>query len=552
MKKWTSQIERTLGGPKFAVGLLILFSLCMIVGTFCESYYGTEFAGRLIYKNPLFMGLQLCMFLSIAFAALLRLPPRKRLYGFYTIHSGLILIGAGSFVTYYSGIDGQIYLPPQTPSRDILLGEDILQIRYTPQNKTVSYKLPNSAFPRSLNHSYEKIKLLHYLPFAQKKFSWQKAPASLAPPPSTPPSPVTSSASFLLSNANVQQNFTLSLHPKAHDFKNNLSLGPLTLIYLPQSLARCFGQNNPSQLILWNQKNNLCETPEERNISIQTTRSEKGKEGKRFFALRWQENGQEKIYSFFPDLSPWPMNINFKVQNQSSLKVLSKKIFEEKPHLFLLEKKAAFFNREEKKWHLVSLTQDKPISLPWMGLELTLLDYQKSRIPTYTPVYTKPIQKNNRVIRGDLKAVQIQVLDQKYWVTNERDTQLLVDGQKLTFQLRKSSLRLPFEFVLTQFKMDKDPGTNNPASYESFVQMFTKEGPRKAHIFMNNPLKYSGFTFYQASYSQDQRGNYASTLSANYDPGRFWKYLGSLMLVLGSLWHYSLNYRKPRPKGSLL
>ena len=57
-----------------------------------------------------------------------------------------------------------------------------------------------------------------------------------------------------------------------------------------------------------------------------------------------------------------------------------------------------------------------------------------------------------------------------------------------------------------------------------------------------------GFTFYQASYSQDRQGNYISTLSVNVDPGRPFKYAGSLMLVFGSMWHYFLNYRKRKEK----
>jgi hypothetical protein len=105
---------------------------------------------------------------------------------------------------------------------------------------------------------------------------------------------------------------------------------------------------------------------------------------------------------------------------------------------------------------------------------------------------------------------------------------------------------MPFELVLTKFKMDKDPGTNNPASYESFVKLFTSNGSSEHHIFMNNPLKFSGFTFYQASYGQDDNGNYQSTLSVNVDQGRFLKYLGSLMLVFGSWWHFYINRRKSK------
>ena len=94
--------------------------------------------------------------------------------------------------------------------------------------------------------------------------------------------------------------------------------------------------------------------------------------------------------------------------------------------------------------------------------------------------------------------------------------------------------------------MDTDPGTNNPASYESFVKLFDNGQTSNHHIFMNNPLKHAGFTFYQASYSQDSSGNYSSTLAVNVDQGRFLKYLGSLMLVFGGIWHYTLNRKKSK------
>jgi hypothetical protein len=92
--------------------------------------------------------------------------------------------------------------------------------------------------------------------------------------------------------------------------------------------------------------------------------------------------------------------------------------------------------------------------------------------------------------------------------------------------------------------MDKDPGTNNPASYESFVALFDGEKNVTHHVYMNHPLKQNGHTLYQASYSQDENGNYSSVLAVNIDQGRPLKYLGSLMLVLGSIWHYQLNRKR--------
>ena len=186
----------------------------MVGGTFCESYFGTEFANRAIYKSPLFMGTQLAIFLCAALAALLRWPPQKRLFGFYTVHTGLIFIGAGSFTTYYAGIDGQIHLPPQTPAREIILERDLFTIHYPKRNQSISIPLPYKAFPQKLHQSHGDITLLRYLPFAKREFHWKPSPSSPG-----------FSGTYLLANANIQRPFTLTLHPEAIDFSNTLTLG---------------------------------------------------------------------------------------------------------------------------------------------------------------------------------------------------------------------------------------------------------------------------------------------------------------------------------------
>ena len=81
-----NKIEKNIGSLKFAVIIILVFTICMTVGTFVESWYGTDFVNRLIYKTPFFMLVQFFMGLSILFATFRRLPAKKRLYGFYVIH----------------------------------------------------------------------------------------------------------------------------------------------------------------------------------------------------------------------------------------------------------------------------------------------------------------------------------------------------------------------------------------------------------------------------------------------------------------------------------
>lgn len=517
--------EQFLGGLKFAVILLCLFSLIMIVGTFCESYYGTDFAGRLIYKSLPYMILQGLLCLCIFMAALLRLPPKKRLYGFYTIHSGLITICAGSFVTWYAGIDGNITLTPGTPTRTLQLAEDQFSATFPSLNKKITYDLPLTAFSTPLDKSYDDVKLLRYLPFANMEEQWNLPFNEKGP----------SSSKYVLSNDFVSQELTLTLHPEAKDFTSSQTLGKLQVHYLPAALADCFGESNPSGLILWNQRKLSCTTPEQQHLAIKKTAS-----GKRFFVLSDQNaEGKKILLSFFPDFSPWPLDEKLQPVQQGNIRVFSKKIFEENPNLFLFGKKAAYFNGEQ--WSLADLSKGHA-ELPWMNFNLKLLRHEETLIPELVPVAALPIQKNNELIKGSTRSVLVDYKGRSYWVSDGRPLAIGQGEEKVVLRLGKKELFLPFEMTLTRFKMDVDPGTRNPASYESFVRVQDSQGAKEQHIFMNNPLKMGGFTFYQASYFQAQaQGEYGSVLSANVDPGRPWKYFGCLLLIFGAIWHYRLN-----------
>jgi len=537
MNNLYNKVERTIGGLKFAVFIILLFSLMMIIGTFVESYYGTDFANRLIYKTPFFMGIQFFMFLSILFATFVRLPVKKRLYGFYVIHTGLIVIGAGSFVTYIAGIDGTIHLPPMTPTRQIVLNDDVVEVVMPDDNKRASLKLPYSAFGTKMDVKYADVEVIRYLPFAEKVLSW-------VDPMVETKSPNTHSTKYNIANDNVAEDFVVSLHPEAYDFKASMTMGLLNITYLPKAMAECFTMATKEKLILWNSVESECSTTEQLGVKVQKTST-----GKRFFAIK---NG-ETVYSFLPDLSPWAMDADLKPITNSPIRVFSMQIFEEKPHLFLFGKSAAYFDKDEKKWIYNKFDSKGEMQLPWMGFTLSLIKHHDKKVPSYLPKEILPIQKNGQLIKGDFKAARIKVRDKEYWVTNERPVSLLIDAKKVNIYLTKKSFMLPFEFTLSNFTMQKDPGTNSPASYESFVDLFTDKGTSKHHIFMNNPLKYDGFTFYQASYSQDpETGTYSSTLSVNVDQGRAIKYLGSILLVFGSIWHFVINARSRKKENDIL
>lgn len=112
-------------------------------------------------------------------------------------------------------------------------------------------------------------------------------------------------------------------------------------------------------------------------------------------------------------------------------------------------------------------------------------------------------------------------------------------------------LALPFAIRLDKFMIEHDQGTLNPAAYSSRVTVLNGEGNQEALISMNEPLKMRDFTVYQASYEDGMPRPTTSIFAVNRDPGRPWKYLGSLLIVLGAILLFAVKYRQNKNKPRL-
>ncbi len=521
-------LEKLLGNVKFAVIIILIFAAYLAYGTFQESYHGVDYVNRHVYKSYSFMAVQFLMFLSIFIATLVRLPARKALYGFYTLHAGLLLLFLGSFVTYYAGIDGTLNLPPNTPNRKIVIPKDELIIKKPNEGKELIYPLPYVHNEIDLNEKFENIRLSTYLPFADDVTEWQE-------PDNAQLNNFAHSSSYFLSNQRMSENLTFSLN-EASDFKTSTQLGPLGVHYLPKGLNECF--TSKKDFILWDVQTQKClENPE--------------------FDIKKTENAELILVktkylqlAFLPNMTPLPIFVTkdnqIRVKESSPHRLFNKKVFEENPNLFLFGRSISYFDSDEEKWVTKDFGDKRTLELPWMGFQVSLTQHEDEKYPVKIPRYTKPIEENQNKLAGGVRALLVIIEDptgdKEVWVKKDKPIEVTLAGQKYTFDLRNHVIELPYEITLNRFAMDKDPGTNNPASYESFVSLFDNGETSKHHVFMNNPLKYRGMTFYQSSYYQSQQGGpYSSILSVNYDPGRWIKYLGSILLVLGSLWHFVIR-----------
>lgn len=91
----------------------------------------------------------------------------------------------------------------------------------------------------------------------------------------------------------------------------------------------------------------------------------------------------------------------------------------------------------------------------------------------------------------------------------------LARPQEFTFQGRRYELLLraerfykPYSVRLVEFRHDKYPGTDIPKNFSSRVRVQRADTgeDREVLIYMNNPLRYAGETYYQASFDTDNQG----------------------------------------------
>lgn len=114
-----------------------------------------------------------------------------------------------------------------------------------------------------------------------------------------------------------------------------------------------------------------------------------------------------------------------------------------------------------------------------------------------------------------------------------QDNYFEFEGVNFKMSYGAKEIVLPFSIKLTEFQLERYPGSNSPSSYASEVLVVDNQNDIvfDYRIYMNNVLNYGGFRFFQSSYDQDEKG---TILSVAHDYwGTFFSYLGYFLMSLG-------------------
>jgi hypothetical protein len=114
-----------------------------------------------------------------------------------------------------------------------------------------------------------------------------------------------------------------------------------------------------------------------------------------------------------------------------------------------------------------------------------------------------------------------------------------VDGKPYDVSMRWKRTYKPYTVHLIDFRHDKYLGTDTPKNYSSLVRLIDPERDvdREVKIWMNNPLRYRGETFYQSSFI----GETVTILQVVRNASWMAPYLSCMIVATGLLVHFGSN-----------
>jgi hypothetical protein len=119
------------------------------------------------------------------------------------------------------------------------------------------------------------------------------------------------------------------------------------------------------------------------------------------------------------------------------------------------------------------------------------------------------------------------------------------EGRTYLMAMRPRRTYLPYSLTLKKFSHDVYPGTDIPKNFSSLVHLSNpgRGEERDVIISMNQPLRYAGRAFYQASYG---KGGTMSVLQVVENPGWLLPYVSCALVTLGLLLHFVMVFLAKR------
>ncbi len=113
-------------------------------------------------------------------------------------------------------------------------------------------------------------------------------------------------------------------------------------------------------------------------------------------------------------------------------------------------------------------------------------------------------------------------------------------GKSCQIVLRPKRFYKPFAIQLLQFRHDRYAGTDIAKNFSSRIRLTdpSKHEDRESLIFMNNPLRYRGYTFFQAGFDNNDT---TTVLQVAQNPSWLIPYISCALIVFGMLVQFGMH-----------
>ncbi len=127
-----------------------------------------------------------------------------------------------------------------------------------------------------------------------------------------------------------------------------------------------------------------------------------------------------------------------------------------------------------------------------------------------------------------------------------RPLTLTFGGKKFNVQFQQRQFVVPFDIRVDEFHVDFHPGTGRAANYQSDVTKIESlpDGSaieEKVKIWMNHPLRYQGYTFFQSSFGTNRQGQHYTQFTVWNNPADHWPLYSLWIIGLGLAVHFVIK-----------
>lgn len=202
------------------------------------------------------------------------------------------------------------------------------------------------------------------------------------------------------------------------------------------------------------------------------------------------------------------------------------------------------------------MEMNKPLTTGWADWQLSADKFMPHAMSwmDFTPIGAADGPTTRELPDGLRVRVQQNGETFEQWVAAGWQITVPTSPQPTEIAYGWKTIPLPIGLELTDFEVKRNEGTDSPAGFKSTLRVSTAEGDNATgRCWMNNPFSYPGawwrtwtgltYKISQASWNPENLSQ--STVQILRDPGWFFKWTGSLLIVSGVFMMFYLRpYRK--------